>query len=811
MAGTGVGKFSSTAGNNTSNMTVNFAENMAPSNVNNAARELMAHIYDMYKQLGDGYFEYGDGDATYTVARTDADTITITSASDISSIYFPGRKIRITDGGANVVEGTIASSSHASTTQTVNLTGISLAAGTPTKVELGIDTAAFGGRLILDDDGDSYIEAPTDDTIDFYAGGTKIGTFTATTVDFNDGVTITVADNSDNLTLTTTDADGSIGPNLRLYRNSASPADNDDLGTIDFEGRNDNSQDVQYGMIRAILKDASDGSEDGTLEFHHMKNGSLAPSLQITPDECVINESSNDYDFRVESNGNANMFHINGGSNIVGIGADPDLGVGLHIKSGDSGQSSANANRDELVIEGSGNSGMTILSGTSSVGGIAFGDSGGNLQGLIQYSHANDQFEFNVNSSANPMNISDSKVTVTELEVNGGNVGIGETSPNAKLHIKSSDVGAFTPFVGGDDLIIEGGEAGLGFMVGTADSSNISFGDTANAKAGRINYDHSTDNMRFFTSDSERMLIKAGGTFGFGRTAAQTAQNSFAHFYGGEHSYFAYKFENAETATNSYTMQIYNNYAADDNSSEFFRCQDGGANRLIIFADGDVQNHDNAYGSLSDERIKQDIRDSNSQWDDIKAVRVRNFKKKDDVRQYGDDAWEQIGVVAQELEAVSPKLVRQGDPTASDILSDSSFGTLWTADDPETQDGVEEVLYTADDPETQDVLYTADDVETQDVLYTEEDELPEGVEVGDVKEPASASVGDVKTQASHNVGDVKIEAKPSTKQIGEVKEINEQVKSVNYSILYMKAVKALQEAMDRIETLESKVATLEGE
>ena len=34
-------------------------------------------------------------------------------------------------------------------------------------------------------------------------------------------------------------------------------------------------------------------------------------------------------------------------------------------------------------------------------------------------------------------------------------------------------------------------------------------------------------------------------------------------------------------------------------------------------------------------------------------------------------------------------------------------------------------------------------------------------------------------------------------------------KSVKYSVLYMKAVKALQEAMTRIETLETKVATLE--
>ena len=35
-------------------------------------------------------------------------------------------------------------------------------------------------------------------------------------------------------------------------------------------------------------------------------------------------------------------------------------------------------------------------------------------------------------------------------------------------------------------------------------------------------------------------------------------------------------------------------------------------------------------------------------------------------------------------------------------------------------------------------------------------------------------------------------------------------KSVKYSILYMKAVKALQEAMDRIETLEAKVTALEN-
>ena len=38
----------------------------------------------------------------------------------------------------------------------------------------------------------------------------------------------------------------------------------------------------------------------------------------------------------------------------------------------------------------------------------------------------------------------------------------------------------------------------------------------------------------------------------------------------------------------------------------------------------------------------------------------------------------------------------------------------------------------------------------------------------------------------------------------------EKVKSVKYSVLYMKAVKCLQEAMAKIEVLETKVAALEA-
>ena len=75
--------------------------------------------------------------------------------------------------------------------------------------------------------------------------------------------------------------------------------------------------------------------------------------------------------------------------------------------------------------------------------------------------------------------------------------------------------------------------------------------------------------------------------------------------------------------------------------------------KFVVYSDGDVQNHDNSYGGTSDQRIKDNIADATSQWDDIKALKVRKFKLKDDIREYGaDEAKYKIGLVAQEAEAV---------------------------------------------------------------------------------------------------------------------------------------------------------------
>ena len=136
--------------------------------------------------------------------------------------------------------------------------------------------------------------------------------------------------------------------------------------------------------------------------------------------------------------------------------------------------------------------------------------------------------------------------------------------------------------------------------------------------------------------------------------------------------------------------------------------QDNGSTKIYIEQDGDIKNSNNSYAGTSDLKLKENIVDANSQWDDIKGLRIRNFNFKDD-----PDKVKMLGVVAQEAETVSAGLI----DTKNDVEVDDATG--------------------------------------------------EGTITGTTK-------------------------------------------YVKYSILYMKAVKALQEAMTRIETLETEVAALKS-
>ena len=158
-------------------------------------------------------------------------------------------------------------------------------------------------------------------------------------VDFDAGITISTADNLDTLTLTSTDADANAGPNLRLYRNSSSPADSDALGFVEWEGRNDNSQDVIYGQIAIYASDVSDGTEDSNLYMNTIVGGTVRNRINAYNNEVVINEESIDSDFRVESDSNTHAIFLEASSDKLGIGvSSPIARLSLPAQaSGDSG------------------------------------------------------------------------------------------------------------------------------------------------------------------------------------------------------------------------------------------------------------------------------------------------------------------------------------------------------------------------------------------------------------------------------------------------------------------------------------------
>jgi len=228
MAGSYIGKYDTTAANNTatSSNSVSVAEGMVPSNINNALRDIMADIRQQFNSAE--WIEYGDGAGTYTPAYASSTSFTIAGAN-VTSVYHAGRRVKLVASTPGTIYGSITSSSFSSNT-TVNIAwdSGSLSNEAITSVHIGAISASntslpetpsitgdytldVSGDIILDADGanvtikdggtttldivsngatDVTLDAPGDIHLDadggdikFYDGGTQFGEVTNSSTD----------------------------------------------------------------------------------------------------------------------------------------------------------------------------------------------------------------------------------------------------------------------------------------------------------------------------------------------------------------------------------------------------------------------------------------------------------------------------------------------------------------------------------------------------------------------------------------------------------------------------------------------------
>ena len=426
--------------------------------------------------------------------------------------------------------------------------------------------ASVGGTsLTLDSNTDATFAADVNVGTDLDVAGnavidgtalvTGVLTTTAATV-FNGGFaanansTITVTDTSEVLSLVSTDGGAGSGPGLELYRNSGSGASGDSAGKISFMAEDANSDKIRLALLMAKMPDATNGSEDGSLTFFSMVGGTERNRISIDQAETTVNEDSMDVDFRVESNGNANMLFVDGGNDVVTIGGttgetgdtfsvtnatnaintrfvstnDDANGVRLVLQKASTGP----ANNDEVAeIDFIGKD----SAGNDEVYGFiqCFIDdvTSGTEDGILRFSTVT------AATSRNRLDILPNETVFNEDGVGGINfrietlnsthalfvegssnnvlIGVGAESPLGKLHVKTADSAA-TAHANADEIVVESNnDAGISILSGQSYKGSLFFGDAGLNSDGRLEYSQGTRSMTLATAGTDAVIISSSG------------------------------------------------------------------------------------------------------------------------------------------------------------------------------------------------------------------------------------------------------------------------------------------------------------
>ena len=129
-----------------------------------------------------------------------------------------------------------------------------------------------------------------------------------------------------------TDEDATSAPDMVMLRNSASPANGDDLGVIVFKGMTSTGAEHEYARISAEANVVTNGAEDGQLDLRCHAAGSLKTQLRILETGVHVNPANDStVDFRVDSQATDQALFVDASANTLAIAVASSISSTLTV------------------------------------------------------------------------------------------------------------------------------------------------------------------------------------------------------------------------------------------------------------------------------------------------------------------------------------------------------------------------------------------------------------------------------------------------------------------------------------------------
>ena len=224
----------------------------------------------------------------------------------------------LTDGGILLGSGTGAVTVTSQPTNgqlLIGSTGLDPVLATLTD-GTGITITEGAGTITVATDGTSPTGTGAANQVAYWSGA---NTLTGNNNLTWDGQTLKIIDE---IEIESTDAGAAVAPDLKLYRNSSSPAANDVVGQVLFSGEDSASVKVDYASITGFIVDATTTAQDGAIVFNCVRNGTSAPYFEIGQltsgvRAMTVNPNALDNDFYIKTINQSEAFKMDGSADTA--------------------------------------------------------------------------------------------------------------------------------------------------------------------------------------------------------------------------------------------------------------------------------------------------------------------------------------------------------------------------------------------------------------------------------------------------------------------------------------------------------------